>query len=66
MANMPFTGTADALVREAQRLQRLHQVPEAIAAYEQVLERWPSRRDRAAGDRAEAAICQAATPSGSE
>jgi glycosyltransferase involved in cell wall biosynthesis len=37
-----------------------------LDVYAEVLERWPSRRARAAGGRAEAAIFQAATPSGSE
>jgi tetratricopeptide (TPR) repeat protein len=36
-----LTGTPDAMVSEAQRLQRLERVPEAIQAYERVLSRWP-------------------------
>jgi tetratricopeptide (TPR) repeat protein len=42
MTMTPFRETPEALVREAQRLQRLNQVPEAIAAYERVLARWPT------------------------
>jgi tetratricopeptide (TPR) repeat protein len=42
MTMTPFRETPAALLREAQRLQRLNQVPEAIAAYERVLERWPT------------------------
>src|SRR5450631_3412886 len=40
-AMVVLTGTPDAMVNEAQRLQRLERVPEAIQAYERVLSRWP-------------------------
>jgi tetratricopeptide (TPR) repeat protein len=43
MSNDPSKATADAMVSEAQRLQRLNRVPEAILAYERVLARWPER-----------------------
>ena len=40
-----MTETPEAMVREAQRLQRHDRVPEAIAAYERVLARWPRLAD---------------------
>jgi tetratricopeptide (TPR) repeat protein len=41
MSEVPSGGSPDAMVSEAQRLQRLDRVPEAISAYERVLARWP-------------------------
>jgi tetratricopeptide (TPR) repeat protein len=40
-AEVTVSGLPDAMVREAQLLQRLDRVPEAIEAYERVLARWP-------------------------
>jgi tetratricopeptide (TPR) repeat protein len=41
MTDPTSNAAREALVREAQRLQRLEQVPEAIQAYERVLAQWP-------------------------
>jgi tetratricopeptide (TPR) repeat protein len=36
------SGIAEEMIREAQRLHGLNQVPEAIAAYQRLLLQWPA------------------------